>query len=124
MYHKNLEIWKLSIRFVKDIYKITNQFPKSEIYGLTNQIRRAAVSIPSNLAEGNARFSNKDTLRFFDIMIGSIAEVDTQLLITCKIGFINSEQLKILQADLNKINAMAIGLRKSIQNNTANSAQD
>ena len=116
MYHKDLEIWKLSIKFVKEIYLVTENFPKSELYGLTSQLRRAAISIPSNLAEGNARFSDKETLRFIDITIGSIAEIDTQLTIAKEIGFLTHEQTIKLIENLSKINAMAIGLRKSLKN--------
>ena len=116
MYHKDLEIWKLSIKFVKEIYLVTENFPKSELYGLTSQLRRTAISIPSNLAEGNARFSDKETLRFIDITIGSIAEIDTQLTIAKEIGFLTHEQTIKLIENLSKINAMAIGLRKSLKN--------
>ena len=117
MYHKDLEIWKLSIQFVKEIYIATESFPKIEQYGLVSQIRRAAISIPSNLAEGSARYSDKETLRFIDIMIGSIAELDTQLTIAKEIGFLTIEQTTQFIDKLNKINAMAFGLRKTIKNN-------
>ena len=116
MFHKNLEVWKKSIEFVKDIYLITKEFAQDEKFGLVSQMRRAAVSIPSNIAEGNARMSSKDTSRFIDIAIGSIAELDTQIIISKELGFINEENL--LLEKLQKINAMAIGLRKSLTNTT------
>lgn len=81
MTHKNLEAWKESINLVVDIYKITQQFPKDELYGLTNQIRRSAVSIPSNIAEGCARQTPKETAQFLHISLGSVAELETQLII-------------------------------------------
>lgn len=77
--HKNLDTWKLSIRFVKLIYDITGSFPKSEIYGLTNQLRRASVSVASNIAEGAARKSSIERKRFFEMGRSSIDEADTQL---------------------------------------------
>ena len=75
--YKDLNIWKRSIKVVEDIYKITKNFPKEEIYGLTGQLRRSAVSIPSNIAEGFARFSNKEYRQFLFISLGSCAELST-----------------------------------------------
>ena len=69
MYHQELEVWKNSIELVKTIYQITEEFPQKEQFGLISQIRRAVISIPSNIAEGSARYSNKDTARFADIAI-------------------------------------------------------
>ena len=113
MYHKNLEVWKDSIEFVKDIYLITSTFPQDEKFGIVSQMRRAAVSIPSNIAEGNARLSAKEAVRFIDIAIGSIAELDTQLIISKKLDFIDDE-CEVFQEKLMRINAMAIGLRNSL----------
>lgn len=110
MYHKDLEAWKEAIKYVTKIYLITNKFPKEENYGITSQIRRCAVSIPSNIAEGCARFSSKETARFLDIALGSIAELETQLIISQNLEYLeNSEEL--LQ-DLNKISALTSGLKK------------
>jgi len=75
--YRDLNIWKRSIKVVEDIYKITKNFPKEEIYGLTGQLRRSAVSIPSNIAEGFARFSNKEYRQFLFISLGSCAELST-----------------------------------------------
>lgn len=75
---KELLVWQKSIDFVTDIYRITETFPKTEIYGLISQIRRSAVSIPSNIAEGNSRRSKPDYLQFLKIARGSCAEVETQ----------------------------------------------
>lgn len=79
---KDLEIWKRSRIFCKEIYMVTVQFPDTEKFGLTNQLRRASVSIPSNIAEGASRKSNKDFSRFLEIAIGSCYEIETQLLIS------------------------------------------
>ncbi len=88
---------------------MTKTFPKEDLWGLTSQLRRAAVSIPSNIAEGCGRSSAKETSRFIDIALGSIAEVETQLLIAQNLGYINAENL--LQ-QLTKINALTLGIKK------------
>ena len=85
---KELLVWQKSIDFVTEIYRITETFPKAEIYGLISQIRRAAVSIPSNIAEGNSRRSKTDYLQFLKIARGSCAEVETQLIISKNLGFL------------------------------------
>ena len=113
MYHKDLEVWKKSIELVKDVYDMTSQFPDSEIYGLISQMRRCAVSIPSNLAEGSAKYSDNETLRFIDISLGSLAELETQVIIAKELNFIsdNSEVLEKIK----QLNAMFIGLRKHLK---------
>ncbi|CAI8823833.1 four helix bundle protein [Chryseobacterium sp. IT-36CA2] len=85
---KELLVWQKSIDFVTEMYRITETFPKAEIYGLISQIRRAAVSIPSNIAEGNSRRSKPDYLQFLKIARGSCAEVETQLIISKNLGFL------------------------------------
>jgi len=81
MTHKDLEVYKLSLNLVEDIYKLTEDFPSSENFGLTSQLRRAAVSLPSNVAEGSSRGSTKDFIRFLNIASGSLSEIETQLVI-------------------------------------------
>lgn len=110
MYHSDLEAWKESINLVKSIYKISSSFPKEEQYGLISQIRRAAVSIPSNIAEGSARTSAKETVRFLDIALGSLAEVETQIIIAKELEYIND--IENLTTDTKKVNALISGLRK------------
>lgn len=109
MYHTDLECWKESIILVKTIYKISALFPKAEQYGLTSQIRRAAVSVPSNIAEGNARCTAKETTHFLDIALGSLAEIETQLIIAKELGYINecNKELELVK----KVNALIVGLR-------------
>lgn len=80
--HKDLDVWKKSVDFVTIIYKETQSFPKEELYGLTSQMRRAAVSIPSNIAEGSARQGNKELVQFLYIALGSVVELDTQLIMS------------------------------------------
>ncbi len=91
--HKDLEVWKQGIDLVERIYSITNHFPKEELFGLTSQIRRSAISIPSNIAEGYARASRKELTQFLYISLGSLSELETQIIIALKLGFINDEQL-------------------------------
>ncbi|MCC3213646.1 four helix bundle protein [Chryseobacterium sp. X308] len=93
---KELLVWQKSIDFVTEIYRTTEAFPKDEIYGLTSQIRRAGVSIPSNIAEGNSRRSKPDYVQFLKISRGSCAEVETQLIISKNLKFLNeNEHLKL-----------------------------
>jgi len=93
--HENLDIWKLSITFVTKIYKSTKDFPNEEKYGLVSQMRRSAISIPSNIAEGAARKSDKEYLQFLYISLGSTSELDTQLIISDNLGYTNISDLRI-----------------------------
>lgn len=113
MYHKDLEAWKKSIDLVKDVYKITSSFPNSELYGLVSQMRRSAISIPSNLAEGSAKFSDNETLRFIDISLGSLAELETQVIIAKELNFIE-DNIELLEK-IKQLNALYIGLRKHLK---------
>ncbi|MGV0926013.1 four helix bundle protein [Empedobacter sp. ULE_I145] len=110
--HKDLDVWKKSVDFVTIIYKETQSFPKEEIYGLTNQIRRSAVSISSNIAEGVARNSDKEFIHFLYIALGSLMELDTQLLISKNINFISDSDYIILQAKIEEIGKIFNGLIK------------
>ncbi len=104
--HKDLEVWKKSMDLVSNIYKITESFPNKELYGLTNQIRRAAVSIPSNIAEGAARNSKKEFIQFLYIALGSLSELETQIIIANRLKYLNNldtllEDLKFSQKLIN-----------------------
>ncbi|WP_299364789.1 four helix bundle protein [Winogradskyella sp.] len=98
---KELQIWKRSRLFCSEIYQITSQFPYSEKFGLINQLRRASVSIPSNIAEGSSRNSDKDFSRFLQIAIGSAYEIETQLLIAFDLSFITKKELETVLSELN-----------------------
>ncbi|WP_421809545.1 four helix bundle protein [Flagellimonas sp.] len=100
---KDLDIWKLSREFCSDIYEVTGSFPETEKFGISNQLRRAAVSIPSNISEGCSRKSNKDFSRFLEIAMGSMYEVETQLLISNDLGFLSDKRLEFLVGKLNAI---------------------
>jgi S23 ribosomal protein. len=111
---KDLEIWKQSRQFCKDIYEISATFPDSEKFGLINQLRRASVSVPSNIAEGASRKSNKDFSRFLEITIGSCYEIETQLLIANDLGFLHDENLNELLAKLESIVKMTSKFKSSL----------
>lgn len=91
--HKDLDVWKRGISFVEQIYKTTKKFPKEEVYSLTSQLRRAAVSFPSNIAEGAARASTKEFIQFLYIALGSLSELETQLIISEKLGYVSAHTL-------------------------------
>jgi four helix bundle protein len=111
--HKDLDAWKLGVEFVSEIYRLTGNFPKEEIYGLTSQIRRAAVSIPSNIAEGAARDSPNEFVRFLHIALGSAAELETQLIISERLGFAVGvkEQLETAERIKKVISGLIRGVR-------------
>ena len=88
--HKDLDVWKKSMDLVEEVYRFTQGFPDSEKYGLINQIRRCAISVPSNIAEGSARNTSKETTQFCYIALGSLAELETQLLIAERLKYYES----------------------------------
>lgn len=108
--HKDLDVWKKAMDFVILIYKKTKDFPKEELYGLTSQIRRSAVSIPSNIAEGSSRQSDKDFIRFLYIARASATELETQIIIASKLEYISEEKFIELDKDLEDIAKMLTGL--------------
>ncbi|WP_439480541.1 four helix bundle protein [Chryseobacterium aquaticum] len=115
---KELLVWQKSINFVTEIYKETESFPKSEMYGLVSQIRRATVSIASNIAEENSRRSVPDYVQFLRISRGSCAEVETQLIISKNLGFLNEEKSLKLNQDITETSKMLIGLINSLKQST------
>lgn len=118
MLHTDLEVYKLSLIMVKDLYDYTDCFPRDEIYGLTSQMRRAAVSIPSNIAEGCGRSSNKELLRFLDIALGSLSELDTQMVISDMLGYNkSSSHFQVTRDQIKRIRQMIINLMKAINTN-------
>lgn len=108
--YKELLVWQKSIQLVIDIYKLTKTFPKDEIYGLVSQMQRAAVSIPSNIAEGNERNSKKEFIHFLHIARGSLAELETQLVIAEKLNYINQNQSTQILNNCHEIGKMINGL--------------
>lgn len=116
-YFKELSVWQKAISFVVIIYKTTESFPKTETYGLTAQIRRAAVSIPSNIAEGNARRSKLDYLQFLKIARGSCTEIETQLIISKELNYLREDDFLSLQSKIIEISKMINGLIKALNEN-------
>lgn len=114
--HENLEVWQKAIEFVLKIYKQTKEFPSDERFGLTSQIRRASVSTPANIAEGAARQSGKEFLQFLAIAQGSCSEVETELLISMKLGFLSDAVYLELKSLADSIGRMLIGLSKHLKN--------
>lgn len=112
---KELLVWQKSMDFVTEIYRISDMFPKDEIYGLTSQIRRVSVSIPSNIAEGNSRRSKPDYLQFLRISRGNCAEVETQLLISKNLNFLKENEYDKLNQNIVEISKMLNGLINSLQ---------
>ena len=112
---KDLEIWKRSRIFCSKIYAKTANFPDNEKFGITNQLRRASVSIPSNIAEGSSRASNKELSRFLEIAIGSAYEIETQLLISNDLKFLEFETLESLLNELEEIIKMISKFRSTLK---------
>jgi four helix bundle protein len=110
--HHKLTVWQKAIDLVVEVYRATEHFPKEEIYGLINQMRRAAVSIASNIAEGAARGSKAEFRKFLSIAQGSAAEPETQVIIAGRLGFPIEAEKSI--SDLDEISRMIVGLRKTL----------
>jgi four helix bundle protein len=113
--HRNLEVWKVAMAFVREIYQITETFPGSELYGLSSQMRRAAISIPSNLAEGAARKGTKEFGQFLNIAQGSISELDTQTELAHMLNYIDKTAYDKLNDKLTGISKMLFGLSRSLK---------
>lgn len=116
--HRKLQVWIRSIDLIETVYRSTEQFPATERYGLTSQMRRAAVSIASNLAEGAARFGQKEKLHFYHISRGSLSELDTQIEIAKRLRFISFETEQRLTILISHVSSMLQGLIASKQSST------
>jgi four helix bundle protein len=113
--HKDLDVWKKSMDLVTEIYKVTGVFPREEIYGLTNQMRRCGVSIPSNIAEGASRNSSKEFVQFLYIALGSASELETQILIAQSLAYLQKSNgfLNDIEAIKKMLNGLIQSLKKS-----------
>lgn len=116
--HHRLLVWKESIELVKQVYELSSHYPKDELYGLTSQMRRAVVSVPSNIAEGAARDSSAEFVRFLIISRGSLSELETQLLIAKELGYYYDD--KVL-GQIEKVFALIGGLIKQVRSKGNNS---
>ena len=113
--HERLEVWTRAIEFVIIVYKNTSAFPSEEKFGLTSQVRRAAVSIPANIAEGAARQTSKEFLYFLSIAQGSASELETELLIAHRLGYLEQQSYELMHAELNAIARMIVGLAQHLK---------
>jgi four helix bundle protein len=114
---KEFKVWQQARELVKEIYLLSKVFPQAEKFGLISQIRRSAVSIPSNIAEGSGRGSNKEFAQFLSIALGSAYELDTQLILAFDLGLIPDSQLKLIVPKLEMLQKMLFGLHKKLKEN-------
>ena len=110
--HKRLKVWQEAMELVKIVYKVTTELPSTEKYGFTSQMRRAAVSIPSNIAEGAARQGNKETIQFYTVARGSLSELDTQVELCKILGLLSSSDISLLTSHIETVDALLSGLIK------------
>lgn len=111
---KQLKIWQKGIEIVKETYRITKSFPKEELYGLTSQMRRAATSIPTNIAEGFKRFHPKEYKQFLFVSLGSATELETEWIIAYELGFINQQTLDWFSENIDHLSRMTTVLMKKL----------
>lgn len=110
--YKQLEVYKESKRLVKMVYALLKKFPKEEQYALCDQLRRAVISVPSNVAEGLGRYSMKEQVHFFEIAYGSLREVDCQLDVACDLGYVKEDEITEVAELINYLSALISGLRR------------
>jgi len=122
--YKDLRIWQKGIEIAEKIYAVTDNFPKTELYGLAGQMRRASVSISSNIAEGFVRNHRKEYMQFLYISLGSCAELDTQLIIANKRNYITKSKTEELAEDINHESRMLVSLINKIRQNTSDERQE
>lgn len=112
---KELKVWQLARNLVKEIYVITSEFPSSEKYGLVSQLRRCAVSVPTNISEGSGRSTDKDFAHFLNISLGSAYELETLLILSFDVNLIQEDQLNSLSIKISEIQKMTFGLIKTLR---------
>ena len=113
-HYRQLEVWQLAMDLAERCYQATKGFPKEELFGLTNQIRRSAVSIPANIAEGQGREHTKEFLNFLSISRGSLLELETHLMLSQRIGLLQQPELDSLLTMTDRLSRMISGLRKAL----------
>ena len=118
--HEQLDVWKKSVDFTVEVYKATESFPKDERFGLMSQIRRASVSVAANIAEGAGRRSDKEFLNFLSISQGSASEVETELLIAVRLGYLSDDAFQGLMQKTDEIGRMITGLSTHIKTKLRN----
>ena len=118
--YRDLDVWKQSRQLVKSVYQLSRYFPKEEQFGLTNQLRRAAISVPSNIAEGSGRNHSKDSIQFFFIARGSLYEIETQLIISFDLEYISDSHLKEVLEQVTRCKKLINGFINYFQKQTTN----
>jgi four helix bundle protein len=118
--YRDLEAWQLGMKLVEQCYRVTAAFPRSELYGLTSQLRRSALSIPSNLAEGHCRRSTKAYLNHISIALGSLGELETCLEISVRLGFLSTESQKPLRELNDSVGRLLSGLHRALRRKIRN----
>ena len=113
--YKDLKVWQVAIDMVVDIYRLTGKFPRNESFGLASQIQRATVSIPSNIAEGHARGTSREFHHYLSITLGSTAELETQLIIASKLGYLEKTTANEMLERIDKLGKMIRALQKSVK---------
>jgi four helix bundle protein len=119
--YRDLRVWNGSVNLAVLVYALTRTFPDREAFGLTSQLRRAAVSVASNIAEGHARSGPRDYLRFLWIARGSLAEVDTQLLIAARLGYVSKSDIENARVEIENLSRMLKRLQQALGQNTSRS---
>jgi four helix bundle protein len=113
--YRDLDVWQIAMDIVVDIYRVTKAFPAEEKFGLTSQLRRAAVSVPSNIAEGHSRLGPAEFRRFVSIARGSVAEVDTQIAVAIALEFIGTDEASVVSPKLDRLSKMLFSLYQSLK---------
>ena len=112
---KELIVWQKSRALVKEVYLLTKKFPKDETFGLVQQVRRAVVSVASNIAEGSGRGTNTDFLHFLDIALGSVYEVETQIILSSDLDYITNDEFDCINQKINEVERLLISFKKTIK---------
>jgi four helix bundle protein len=113
--HQQLEVWQESFQLVRELYIVTAEFPNSEKFGIISQIRRAAISVPTNISEGAGRQSKRELHHFLTVSMGSLSELDTLLLLAESIGYLNKDKLNEVTPKLERISKLLNGLMKKVK---------
>jgi four helix bundle protein len=113
--YRELKVWQMAMELAEEAYRLTHNFPKHELYGLTSQIQRAAVSIPANVAEGHGRSTAREYVRCLAISRGSLAELETELMIANRLGYVDCDQSSSILSRLDEIGRMLRGLQNSLK---------
>ncbi|MBU1424416.1 MAG: four helix bundle protein [Gammaproteobacteria bacterium] len=114
---RDLKVWQSSMKLAGDVYRLSAQFPKHETYGLASQLQRSAVSLPSNIAEGHGRNTHKEFHHFLGIALGSLAELETQILLALQFGYLTEAEINPVLQNADEIGKMIKGLQKSLISN-------